>query len=112
MEYRISLDSINTIDTSWWSYYFPQSGFRRPHPGDTTGFNVAVGDDDNGGDSYVRSEPGPHSDSYTAWDGRSVGWFVAAEQDWEIFTSRRIDAEPTGQSAICDMAGSGARLKN
>jgi hypothetical protein len=82
VEYRISLDSINTIDTSWWSYYFPQSGFRRPQPGDTIGFNVAVGDDDNGGDSYLRSEPGPHSDSYTAWDGRSVGWFVGAEQDW------------------------------
>jgi len=82
VEYKISLDSINTIDTSWWSYYFPQSGFRRPQPGDTIGFNVAVGDDDNGGDSYLRSEPGPHTDSYTAWDGRSVGWFVAAEQDW------------------------------
>lgn len=81
-EFRISLDSINTIDTSWWSYYFPQSGFRRPQPGDTIGFNVAVGDDDNGGDSYARSEPAPNSDSFTAWDGRSVGWYVFNELDW------------------------------
>jgi len=82
VEYRISLASINTIDTSWWSYYFPQSGYRRPQPGDTIGFNVAVGDDDNGGDGYARSTPAPNSDSYTAWDGRSVGWFVFNEQDW------------------------------
>jgi hypothetical protein len=85
VELRVSLDSINTIDTSWWSYYFPQSGFRRPQPGDTIGFNVAVGDDDNGGDSYLRcfsGQPGPPSDSFTVWDGRSVGYFVGNEQDW------------------------------
>jgi Carbohydrate family 9 binding domain-like len=46
VEYRIPLTSINTIDTSWWSYYFPNSGFRPPQPGDTIGFNVAVGDDE------------------------------------------------------------------
>jgi Carbohydrate family 9 binding domain-like len=82
VEYRISLDSINTIDTSWWSYYFQQGGYRRPQPGDTIGFNVAVGDDDNGGDSYLRSTPAAHSDSFTAWDGRSVGFYIGAEQDW------------------------------
>ena len=43
---------------------------------------VAVGDDDNGGLSYLRTEPAPHTDSYTAWDGRSVGWYVFAERDW------------------------------
>lgn len=82
VEFRIPLDSINTIDTSWFTNPFPGSGFRRPQPGDIIGFNVAVGNDDNGGLSYARSEPGPHHDSYLAWDGRSVGWYVFAEQDW------------------------------
>jgi hypothetical protein len=58
------------------------SGFRRPQPGDTIGFNVAVGDDDNGGPSYLRTEPADHTDSFTAWDGRSIGWYVFAERDW------------------------------
>jgi len=82
VEVKVPLDSINTIDTSWFSQSFPGSGFRRPQPGDSIGFNVAVGDDDNGGPSYLRSEPGAHTDSYTAWDGRSVGWYVFAERDW------------------------------
>ena len=82
VEFRVPLDSINTLDTSWFSSAFPASGFRRPQPGDIIGFNVAVGDDDNGGLSYLRTEPAPHTDSYTAWDGRSVGWFVYAESDW------------------------------
>jgi len=82
VEFRIPLSSINTIDTSWWSSPFPGFGFRPPQPGDIIGFNVAVGDDDNGGLSYARTQPAPHTDSYTAWDGRSVGWYVFAEQDW------------------------------
>jgi len=82
VEFRIPLDSINTSDTSWFSGGFPGSSFRRPQPGDFIGFNVAVGNDDNGGLSYARTEPGPHKDTYTAWDGRSVGWFVFAESDW------------------------------
>jgi len=82
VEFRIPLDSINTNDTSWFSSPFPSSTFRRPQPGDIIGFNVAVGDDDNGGLSYLRTEPAPHTDSYTAWDGRSVGWYIFAEQDW------------------------------
>jgi hypothetical protein len=82
VEFRIPLSSINTIDTSWFSSPFPGSGFRRPQPGDIIGFNVAVGNDDNGGLSYARSTPGAHHDSYTAWDGRSVGWYVFAERDW------------------------------
>jgi cellulose/xylan binding protein with CBM9 domain len=82
VEFRIPLSSINTIDTSWFSSLFPGRGFRSPQPGDIIGFNVAVGDDDNGGLSYLRSEPAAHTDSYTAWDGRSVGWYVFAERDW------------------------------
>lgn len=82
VEFRVPLSSINTIDTSWFSTPYPGIGFRAPQPGDTIGFNVAVGDDDNGGPSYLRSEPAPHTDSYTAWDGRSVGWYVYAERDW------------------------------
>jgi hypothetical protein len=82
VEFRIPLDSINTSDTSWFSGGFPGASFRRPQPGDFIGFNVAVGNDDNGGLSYARTEPGPHKDTYTAWDGRSVGWFVFAESDW------------------------------
>lgn len=81
IEFRISLDSINTNDTSWFST-FPEPGFRRPQPGDIIGFNVIVGDDDNGGLSYLRSEPAPHTDSGWAWDGRSIGWYVFSEQDW------------------------------
>jgi hypothetical protein len=82
VEARIPLDSINTLDTSWFSNLFPASGFRRPQPGDIIGFNIAVGDDDNGGPSYLRSEPAAHTDSFTAWDGRSDGWYVFAERDW------------------------------
>jgi hypothetical protein len=82
VEFRIPLDSINSIDTSWFSNFFPGFGLRRPQAGDTIGFNAAVGDDDNGGLSYVRSEFAAHTDSFTAWDGRSVGWYVFAERDW------------------------------
>jgi len=82
VEFRVPLNSINTIDTSWFSNLFPGNGFRLPQPGDVIGFNVAVGDDDNGGLSYVRGEPAPHSDSFTAWDGRRNGWYVFSEADW------------------------------
>jgi hypothetical protein len=81
-EFRVPLDSINTIDTSWFYYFLSGDWFSAPQPGDIIGFNVAVGDDDNGGLSYVRSEPAAHTDSFTAWDGRSVGWYVFAESDW------------------------------
>jgi hypothetical protein len=82
VEFRIPLSAINTIDTSWFSNPFPGPGFRPPQPGDIIGFNVAVGDDDNGGLSYLRSEPAAHTDSFTAWDGRRVGWYVFSESDW------------------------------
>jgi hypothetical protein len=92
VEFRIPLDSINTIDTSWFSGALPGSNFRRPQPGDFIGFNVAVGNDDNGGLSYARTEPAPHKDTYTAWDGRSVGWFVFAESDWgKLYLAPRAD---------------------
>jgi len=82
VEFRIPLSSINTIDTSWFSNPFAGPGVRPPQPGDIIGFNVAVGDDDNGGLGYLRGEPAPHTDSFTAWDGRSDGWYVFAERDW------------------------------
>ena len=92
VEFRIPLSSINTIDTSWWSHPFSGFGFRPPQPSDIIGFNVAVGDDDNGGLSYARTQPAPHTDSYTAWDGRSVGWQVFAEQDWgNLYLAPRTD---------------------
>jgi len=81
-EFRIPLDSINTIDTLFFTGGDPNGGFRRPSPGDTIGFNVTVGDDDNGGDGYLRSEPGVHTDGYIAWDGSSPNWDVLLEQDW------------------------------
>ncbi|MGH9867396.1 MAG: hypothetical protein ACREAA_04420 [Candidatus Polarisedimenticolia bacterium] len=42
VEVRIALDSINTHDTNPWTGGTP--GFDRPRPGDTIGFNVAVGE--------------------------------------------------------------------
>lgn len=112
VEARISLDSINTIDNSWWtnpamtpadlseggdptqSYppgvpFLPV--FRRPQPGDKIGFNVTVGDDDCGrlpgsenpwDDSYGRTDLSPNPSSYIAWDGSSANWFYADEPAW------------------------------
>lgn len=92
VEFRIPLSSINTIDTSWFSTPFPGAVFRSPQTGDIIGFNVAVGDDDNGGVSYLRAEPAPHTDSFTAWDGRRVGWYVFAERDWgNLYLAPRTD---------------------
>lgn len=82
VEFRIPLDSINTNDTSWWTGGHP--GFRRPRPGDSTGFNVTVGDDDNGGDSYLLPVCPAHTNSYLAWDGSSQNWNFFSEQDWGI----------------------------
>src|SRR5213592_4472468 len=58
--------------------------FRRPHSGDSIGFNITVGDDDNGRldndplnifeDSYSRTDLVPNPSSYTAWDGSSLNW--------------------------------------
>jgi hypothetical protein len=81
-EFRIPLDSINTVDTLFFTGGDPNAGFRRPSPGDTIGFNVTVGDDDNGGDGYLRSEPAAHTDGYIAWDGSSLNWDVLNEDDW------------------------------
>ena len=110
IETRISLDSINTIDNSWWTdltlpipdfdndptkpldpnaVFAPV--FRRPQPGDSIGFNVTVGDDDSGRqpgsddpfqDSYNRTDLVPSPSSYTAWDGSSFNWDVTDETAW------------------------------
>jgi len=110
IENRISLDSINTIDNSWWTnpaltpadyegdptqsnppgaIFFPV--FRRPHPGDSIGFNVTVSDDDSGRqpgsddpwqDGYNRTDLVPNPSSYMAWDGSSANWFYADETAW------------------------------
>ena len=112
VETRISLDSINTIDNSWYTDPtltppdLSEGGdptqsdppgatfspvFRRPHPGDSIGFNVTVGDDDSGRqpgsddpfqDSYIRTDLVPNPSSYTAWDGNSFNWDVTDETAW------------------------------
>jgi len=114
VETRISLNSINTIDNSWWTNpnaippaldadgnpigdptqpsipgaVFSPS-FRRPQPGDSIGFNIAVADDDSGrsgddpfNDSYNRTDLNPNPSSYTAWDGSSANWYYADEAAW------------------------------
>lgn len=80
VEIRIPLSSINTHDTSPWTGGTP--GYRPPQPGDTIGFNVTVGDDDSGGDSYERTDLNPNPNSYLAWDGSSAGWYVFDETAW------------------------------
>ena len=110
IETRISLDSINTIDNSWWTdltlpipdfdndptkpldpnaVFAPV--FRRPQPGDSIGFNVVVEDDDSGRqpgnpdpfqDSINRTDLVPNPSSYTAWDGSSPNWYYADEEAW------------------------------
>jgi len=110
IETRISLDSINTIDNSWWTnpamtpadvegdptQSLPPGAtfspvFRRPHPGDSIGFNVVVADDDSGrqpgnpdntADSINRTDLSPNPSSYTAWDGNSKDWYYADEAAW------------------------------
>jgi cellulose/xylan binding protein with CBM9 domain len=74
VEIRIRLDSINTHDTSPATGGSP--GFRRPQPGDVVGFNVCVGDDDIGGESYN------HPNSFIAWDGSSTNWSAFDELAW------------------------------
>jgi hypothetical protein len=73
VEYRIGLDSINTLDSS------TEIGFRRPQPGDAIGFNVTVADDDHGGASYLED---PLGSTYLAWDGSSPSWDYSNESHW------------------------------
>jgi len=110
IETRISLDSINTIDNSWWTnadmtpadeegdptQSLPPGAvfdpvFLRPQPGDSIGFNVVVADDDCGlkpassnpfDDSLNRTDLVPNPCSYTAWDGTSLYWYYAEELAW------------------------------
>jgi hypothetical protein len=74
------LDSINTNDTSCWTG--GHLGFHGPRPGDSIGFNVSVGDDDNEGDNYLLLFCPTHSNSFLAWDGSSQNWNLFSEQDW------------------------------
>lgn len=78
VEVAIPLNMINTHDTSEWTGGTP--GFAPPQPGDTIGFNIAVGDNDTGPGGYVVG--GDQSDSFTAWDGSSPNWGIYFEQDW------------------------------
>jgi len=40
---------------------------------------------------HLRTEPAPHTDSATAWDGRSVGWYIFSEADWgNLYLAPRI----------------------
>ena len=71
-EFRIPLASIDTQDGV---------GEAPPRPGDTIGFNIGVGDDDNGGGPY--EDP---SDSYGAWTGDDDNWLVIRESDWGRLT--------------------------
>lgn len=109
VETRISLDSINTIDNSWWTnplmtpadpedftqslpYGIPfEPKFRRPQPGDSIGFNAVVGDDDCGRqpgsldpmqDSWNRTDLITNPSSQMAWDGSSANYWYAEEADW------------------------------
>lgn len=64
VEFRIALTSIDMIDGE---------GEENPGPGDDIGFNVAVGDDDNGGwpynvEQFWWGEPGELTDTYGRWD--------------------------------------------
>ena len=68
VEFRIALSSIDVTDGE---------GEAPPGPGSSVGFNVTVGDDDNGGGPYEVPE-----DSFGAWDGRSSNWWFAREDDW------------------------------
>ena len=91
VEIRIRLDSINTHDTSPGTGGSP--GFRRPQPGDMIGFNVTVGDDDIGGESYN------HPNSYIAWDGSSSNWSAFDELAWGTLYLVPARPRPTPSSA-------------
>ncbi len=80
VEFRVPLAMINTEDTSDWSGG-TAGRFRRLQPGDTIGFNVAVGDNDTGEGSYL-VPGGARTSSYLAWDGSSLKWSVWREEDW------------------------------
>lgn len=74
VEFRISLSWIDVIDGE---------GEAPPGPGSSVGFNITVGDDDNGGKGYnVGTGAEEPADSYGAWDGNSTSWKVNREDDW------------------------------
>lgn len=69
IEFRISLASIDTEDGG---------GEVPPSPGDSIGFNIAVGDDDNGGLPYNWETTGEQTDTFGMWDGSDT----FNEDDW------------------------------
>lgn len=73
-EFRVSLSSIDMTDGP---------GATHPGPGSEIGFNVVVGDDDNGGMPYNMdcAEPCDDSDSCLIWDGQSNP-YQYNEQHW------------------------------
>jgi len=96
VEFRIALSSIDTKDGD---------GEESPGPESSVGFNVTVGDDDNGGlpyDYVFDPEQGfiidhvEPTDSYGAWDGRSSGWLVSQEDDWgTLYFAPKLQKAPS-----------------
>lgn len=78
MEFVFALSSIDIIDGP--------AGEASPSSGSSIGFNVTVGDDDNGGlpynDLFVGGPIVQPTDSYGAWDGSSPNWKHSREIDW------------------------------
>ena len=52
-------------------------------PGSKIGFNVAVGDDDDGDPINEYAQP---FDTYLAWDGNRPQWEHFREEDWGTLT--------------------------
>jgi hypothetical protein len=77
VEFVFALSSIDIIDGG---------GEISPSSGSSIGFNVTVGDDDNGGfpynDLFVGGPIVEPTDTYGAWDGSSANWFDRREDDW------------------------------
>ena len=77
VEFVFALSSIDIIDGP---------GEESPSAGSSIGFNVTVGDDDNGGfpynDIFVGGPIVEPTDTYGAWDGDSANWRDKREGDW------------------------------
>lgn len=93
-EFRLALASIDIIDGP---------GEQAAGPGDYIGFNVVVGDDDNGGNPYNAGPPpdflldDPAVDGFLKWTGTG-GTFD--ESDWGLlFFEPAASAKPVASSA-------------
>jgi len=106
VEFRIALSSIDIIDGA---------GEASPGPGSSVGFNVTVGDDDNGGFPYdmVLMPDGEFAidhveptDCYGAWDGRSSGWYAHREDDWGLlYFAPKTEKAPMKHNAFSTIWG-------